>query len=226
MNKTPTPNNDFDLEGLKTDFPTATELEKFVYDQTDVILNLKGRSNEMKYKVALAVLNGEEVDPKYIGSVNPYVNKNDLVPEDPLKPVPARDKRLPDFKTIAHSFYTPAFPHSDKESKSRGQKLQVQFRKYRNGAISAEVLGPIEPRPEGKIIDKYGKERPEVIRWVDPRTGEQCLKTAAGELTELGIRMKAQFELKNSPLFGLWFRVDRNVVSSDRSIIDDPWGSN
>ena len=70
MNKTPTPNNDFDLEGLKTDFPTATELEKFVYDQTDVILNLKGRSNEMKYKVALAVLNGEEVDPEGVRQVD------------------------------------------------------------------------------------------------------------------------------------------------------------
>ena len=32
--------NSFDMEGLMTDFPTAKELEKFVYDRTGVVLNL------------------------------------------------------------------------------------------------------------------------------------------------------------------------------------------
>ena len=35
----------YDLEGLMTDFPTAKELEKFVFDQTGIVLNIKGRSN-------------------------------------------------------------------------------------------------------------------------------------------------------------------------------------
>ena len=42
----------YDLEGLMTDFPTARELEKFVFDQTGHVLNLKGRSNKFKYQTA------------------------------------------------------------------------------------------------------------------------------------------------------------------------------
>ena len=37
-------NAEFDTEGLMTDFPTATDLERFVFDQTGVVLNLKGRA--------------------------------------------------------------------------------------------------------------------------------------------------------------------------------------
>jgi len=48
----------YDLEGLMTDFPTARELEKFVFDQTGHVLNLKGRSNKFKYQTAMDVLNG------------------------------------------------------------------------------------------------------------------------------------------------------------------------
>ena len=40
----------FDMEGLMTDFPNATELQKFVYDQTGIVLNLKGRANRIKYQ--------------------------------------------------------------------------------------------------------------------------------------------------------------------------------
>ena len=59
---------EFDIEGLMTDFPTATELERFVYDQTGVVLNLKGRANKLKYQIAMDVLNNVEIDPKYTGS--------------------------------------------------------------------------------------------------------------------------------------------------------------
>ena len=60
----------FDIDGLMTDFPTATELERFVYDQTGIVLNLKGRANKLKYQVAMDVLNGVEVDPIFTGSDN------------------------------------------------------------------------------------------------------------------------------------------------------------
>ena len=74
----------FDLEGLMTDFPTAKELERFVYDQTGIVLNLKGRANKLKYTVALDVLNGVEVDPAFVGVENPYIERIDMVPEDPV----------------------------------------------------------------------------------------------------------------------------------------------
>ena len=215
---------DFDLEGLQTDFPTAKELERFVYDQTGTVLNLKGRSNAVKYQVALAVLNCQEVDSKYLGAENPYIDRADLVPEDPLKPVPERDTRLPAQATVAHTFFTAQLPHPDPESRSRQQHVDVQFRKYKNGMISYEILGPIEPRPEGKKLDKYGKERPEIIRWLDPRTGEQLVKLPNGEFTEMGIRLKAQFDRSNGPVSGMWPRVDRNVATADPTILSDVWG--
>ena len=48
----------FDLDGLMSDFPTAGELQKFVFDQTGITLNLKGRANKVKYQIALDCLNG------------------------------------------------------------------------------------------------------------------------------------------------------------------------
>ena len=47
---------DFDLEGLMTDFPTARDLERFVFDETGVVLNLKGRANKLKYQIAMDAL--------------------------------------------------------------------------------------------------------------------------------------------------------------------------
>ena len=88
-------NADYDLEGLMTDFPTAKELERFVFDETGIVLNLKGRANKLKYQVAMDVLNGIQVDEKFIGGDNPYVEKSELVLEEPLRAKPARDKTLP-----------------------------------------------------------------------------------------------------------------------------------
>ena len=81
----------FDLEGLMTDFPTARELERFVYDQTGLVLNLKGRANKLKYQVAMDALNHQPVDPAFLGDVNPYLDKVDMIPEEPIKPTPAKE---------------------------------------------------------------------------------------------------------------------------------------
>ena len=86
---------DFDLEGLMSDFPTATELERFVYDVKGVVLALKGRANKLKYQTAMDVLNGLEVDPKFIGDENPYVEKSELVPLDELKQPAKSDPSYP-----------------------------------------------------------------------------------------------------------------------------------
>ena len=68
---------EFDLEGLMTDFPTARDLERFVYDETGIVLTLKGRANRLKYQVALDTLNGVNVEAKYVGRDNPYLDKTD-----------------------------------------------------------------------------------------------------------------------------------------------------
>jgi len=214
-------NTDFDLEGLQTDFPTAKELERFVYDQTGIVLNLKGRSNAVKYEVALRALNTQDVEEKYLGAENPYIERADLVPEEPLQPVPPRGEGLPPESQVANTFYSPMIPHPDKESRSRKQQVSVIFRKYRNNVLTYEVIGPIEPRPEGKVLDKYGKERPEIIRWVDPRTGEQLMRDREGVYTEVGNRLRAV--LVKQGVFANW--VDKDIMRSDTTLLRDVWGN-
>jgi hypothetical protein len=41
--------------------------------------------------------------------------------------------------------------------------MDVVFRKYKNGMISYEVEGPIEPRPVGEKIDKFGRSIVEIL---------------------------------------------------------------
>ena len=214
----------FDLEGLMTDFPTAKELERFVYDQTGIVLNLKGRANKLKYTVALDVLNGVEVDPAFVGVENPYIERIDMVPEDPIKPTPPRDPSLPEHDQIQNQFYSPVVPHPDAEYRQRGKKCHVEFRKYLNGAISYEIIGPIEKYPVGSKIDKYGRERPEIIRYNDPRTGEQVLVRANGELTTIGRRLKPMMQslrINNSNYWDMW--IDRDFGRMNREVISDPW---
>ena len=214
----------FDMEGLMTDFPTATELERFVYDQTGIVLNLKGRANKLKYTVAMDVLNQQPVDPIFIGTDNPYLDRADLVPEEPMRQVPARDPRLPDASELQNSFYSPFVPHPDPEYRGRGKKCHVVFRKYKTGAISYEVLGPIDQYTEGTKIDKYGRERPEIIRYKDPRTGEQMVQNNDGTLTNIGKRMKPMMQtlkINQTSHWDVW--IDRSFGSMNRDVRSNPW---
>ena len=216
--------NDFDIEGLMTDFPTAVDLERFVFDQTGVVLNLKGRANKLKYQVAMDVLNGAPVDPKYIGNENPYLDKADLVPEEPMKVLPPRDPSIPAPVDIQNEFFTAFVPHSDPEYHAQGRKMHCTFRKYKNGLITYEVLGPIEPRPYGEKIDKFGRTRPEIIKWVDPRTGEQIVQREDGTLTPIGRRLRAMmqtFKYNNTNQWVLY--VDRDFISLDQAAAINPW---
>jgi len=104
-----TSNAEYDLEGLMTDFPTAKELERFVFDETGVVLNLKGRANKLKYQTAMDVLNGEDIDPKFIGSDNPYIDRTDMVPVEAMPPVPERDKELPPESELQNYFLVHLF---------------------------------------------------------------------------------------------------------------------
>lgn len=215
---------EYDIEGLMTDFPTARELERFVFDETGIVLNLKGRANKLKYQVAMDVLNGNDVDEKFIGRDNPYLEKADLVPEEPMKTLPPRDPEIPAREHVQNEFFTAFVPHSDPEYHAQGRKMHCTFRKYRNGVITYEVLGPIEPRPHGVKIDKFGRERPEIIRWVDPRTGEQLLQREDGTLTPIGRRLRAMMQTFRYNSSNQWVRyVDRDFISLDQKAAINPW---
>jgi len=219
-----TSNADFDLEGLMTDFPTAKELERFVFDETGIVLNLKGRANKLKYQVAMDVLNGEEVDPKFLGGDNPYIDRTELVPVEELKPVPTRDKNLPDSNQMQNIFVSNAIPHTDFEYRMQDKKVSVYFRKYKTGEISYEIVGPIDQRPHGIKLDKYGRERPEIIKWVDPRTGEQTVVRNDGTLTPQGRKLRAlmqSFKVNNSNQWDTW--IDREFISLGDNVLTNVW---
>jgi len=217
--------HDFDMEGLMTDFPNATELQKFVYDQTGIVLNLKGRANRIKYQVALDTLNGIPPSAEFTGSENPYVDKNDLIPVDAMKEIPERSQEIIEAGPMITSFMTRTFPHPDPEWKSTGQKCDVVFRKYFSGVITYEILGPIAPRAVGSRVNKFGQSTPERYSWVDPRTGEQVIRTARGGLTAIGTRLRAYMQammVNKSNAWDTW--IDREfVVVSGNGASDSPW---
>ena len=215
---------EYDIEGLMTDFPTATELERFVYDETGIVLQLKGRANKLKYQVAMDALNGLTIESKYIGGDNPYIDRTELVPIDPIKEPPARDKNLPDRSQVQNVFLSNVIPHPDEEARAQDKKVSMLFRKYNNGMISYEILGPLSQRPHGEKIDKFGRTRPEVIKWVDPRTGEQVIMREDGTLTPQGKRLRAMmqtFKVNKSNQWDVW--VDREFVSLNDSVAHNPW---
>lgn len=213
----------YDLEGLMTDFPTARELEKFVYDQTGHVLSLKGRSNKFKYSTAMDVLNGKAPEEYMKGTENPYLDKNELIPVDQLKALPARPQEVADQACVS-TYISKTFPHPDPEWAATGQKCEVVFRKYVNNAITYEVLGPIAPRAVGTRVNKFGKEVPEKFAWVDPRTGEQLVRYPDGRVTPRGSVLRAQMQkskINNKSYWDVW--IDREFVMGDTGAIDNPW---
>ena len=217
----------YDLDGLMTDFPTAKELEKFVYDQTGFVLNLKGRSNKFKYQTAMDVLNGSTPDDYMLGTENPYLDKNELVPVDELKKLPPRPVEVRDVQPVA-TFITKQFDHPDADWKSQGQKCEVIFRKYVNNCITYEILGPIAPRAVGLRVNKFGKEVPEKYTWVDPRTGEQLIRKENGAYTPIGTRLRSAMQkrkINKSDYWSVW--IDREFVLGDDAVnnTNDPWAT-
>lgn len=218
-------NAEFDMEGLMTDFPTAKELEQFVYDQTGIILNLKGRANKLKYQIALDTLNGKEPEAQYVHGENPYLDKNELIPEEPVRPIPARDATLPDPSTVTYTWHQFNVPHPDYEMRAVDAKVVVEFKTYQDGSISYQTLGPLEKHSIGEKLDKYGRSRPEKFVWVDPRTGEQTLRTKDGQFSKTGRSLyaycKSQKVNKTSSVWDMW--IDRDVAQTIQGAVDNPW---
>ena len=215
----------YDIEGLMSDFPTATELSKFVYDQTGVVLNLKGRSNNFKYKTALDTLNGIVPPAAFVGTENPYLDKNELIPTEPLKVLPPRSQEILDAGIEVNRFGTSLLEHPHPEWKAQDVKCQTVFRKYENGLITFEVLGPIAQIAVGTRINKYGTPQPEKIVWVDPRQGEQVVLTANGKLTPVGAWLKTKMKsqrVNKSNQWDTW--IDRDFIIHDSNSLSNPWG--
>lgn len=215
---------EYDIDGLMTDFPTATALERFVYDETGVVLNLKGRANKLKYQIAMDVLNGIGIDSKYTGKDNPYIDRTELVPIEPLLTPPAKDSSLPEISEVQNIFLNTSVPHPEAEARAQDKKVHMLFRKYKNGMISYEILGPLEQRPHGEKIDKFGRVRPEVIKWVDPRTGEQVIQREDGTLTPQGKRLRGMMQslrVNKSNHWDVW--IDREFISLNENVKHNPW---
>jgi hypothetical protein len=211
------------MEGLMTDFPTATELQRFVYDQTGVVLNLKGRSNKLKYQIAMDVLNGATPESAFVGTENPYLDKIDLIPEDALREVPARPKELEGLNLVTR-FGTNTFPHPHPEWKAQDIKANVVFRKYDNGIITYEIIGPIAKVAQGQKINKFGQKVPEKFGWIDPRTGEQIVRNANGNYTPIGSRLRSFMQkqkVNKSNQWDTW--IDRDFVYAEQAGNDNPW---
>lgn len=217
----------FDLEGLKTDFPTAKELEKFLFDRTGHSIDLKGRSNQYKYQTALDILNGAAPPTELFNPENPYLDKNDLVPVDTLREVPPPPQEIAGHYIVT-TFVSRTFPHPDTQWKASGQKCDVIFRKYTNNAITYEVIGPVAPRAVGVRVNKYGKEVPEKYEWVDPRTGEQLIRNENGLLTPLGTRLRsymARTKVNKSTAWDTWIDRDFVLLGGGGASLDNPWGN-
>jgi len=216
----------FDLEGLMSDFPTAGELQKFVFDQTGVVLNLKGRSNKVKYQIALDTLNGKMPPAAVLGNENPYVDKNDIVPLEPLRATPPQPEEIRGQIPVTQ-FQCNIFPHPDKEWAAAGQKCHVMFRKYMDTTITYEIMGPIAQRAIGQRVNKYGKDVPEKYVWVDPRQGEQIIQYATGRITAIGTRLKnfmSKMKVGNKTQWETWIDRDFVIGGDAAQALDNPWG--
>lgn len=211
----------YDIEALKADLPTAKDLAQFVYDKTDglVSLDLIGKPKEEQYQVAKNALEGKKIPAEFITGFNPYVEKKDTIPEDPMRKMPKRSIDLPDEESQIHYFGATNMPHPlDPQS---DKKVYIDFRKYENGLITYQITGPVEKVAVGEKLNKYGQTVPEKYSWIDPRTEEKVLRHPDGTFSKDG-RGVHTF-LIGEKGGGVWGMIDKDVVSISAKNISDPW---
>jgi hypothetical protein len=150
---------------------------------------------------------------------NPYVDKKDQIPCDPVRPLPKRSVDLPDEGSLVHFFGATNMPHPlDPQS---DKKVGINFKKYDNGAITYQVMGPLEQVPVGQKVNKYGQTIPEKYSWIDPRTEELLMRRPDGTFTEKGRGLYSY--LVGEKGGGVWSLIDRNITSISQKNIADPW---
>lgn len=209
----------YDIESLKEDLPTAKELAQFVYDKTSISLDLIGKPKADQYLAAKNALEGKKVPAEYISDVNPYVDKKELIPQDELATLPPRDKDLPAVDSRIHFFGATNMPHPLDPQSDR--KVQIDFYKYDNGAITYQINGPVEQIAIGERINKYGVKQPERYGWIDPRTEEILLKRPDGTFTEKGRGIYAYCIGEKGG--GIWPMIDRNFLAHIEKNVTNPW---
>ena len=209
----------FDIEALKADLPTAKELAQFVYDKTQIALDLVGKPKEEQYLVAKNALEGKKIPQEFITDQNPYVDKRETIPVDDLKQIPERNKDLPDPASQIHFFGATNMPHPlDPQS---DKKVHIGFKKYENGVITYQVMGPVEQVAVGSRLNKYGQVQPEKYTWLDPRTAEILMRRADGTFTEQGRKLHTYCVGEKGA--GIWNFIDKDMVSVSAKNIADPW---
>ena len=209
----------YDIDSLKEDLPTAKELAQFVYDKTGISLDLLGKKKEEQYIVAKNALEGKKIPAEYATGDNPYVDKKDQIPCDPVRALPKRSVDLPDESSMVHFFGATNMPHPlDPQS---DKKVGINFKKYDNGCITYQVMGPLEQIPVGQKVNKYGQTIPEKYSWIDPRTEELLMRRPDGTFTEKGRGLYSY--LVGEKGGGVWSLIDRNITSISQKNIADPW---
>jgi len=209
----------YDIEALKEDLPTAKELAQFVYDKTSIALDLIGKPKEEQYQVAKNALEGKKIPSDYMTDLNPYIDRKELIPADEKRVLPPRDKDLPDLDSQVHFFGATNMPHPlDPQS---DKKVQINFRKYDNGVITFQVMGPLEQVAVGERINKFGQKQPEKYSWIDPRTEEMVLRRADGTFTEKGRGMYAYCIGEKGG--GIWSLIDRELLNIVQKNVTNPW---
>ena len=209
----------YDIEALKADLPTAKDLAQFVYDKTGISLDLVGKPKEDQYMVARNALEGKKIPADFQTELNPYIDRKELIPVDEQKKLPPRSAALPDLDSQVHFFGATNMPHPTDPQSDR--KVQINFRKYDNGVITFQVMGPIEQIAVGERINKFGQKQPEKYSWLDPRTEELVLRRADGTFTEKGRGLYAFCVGEKGG--GIWTLIDRNLMNIAEKNVTNPW---
>ena len=206
----------YDIEALKADLPTAKDLAQFVYDKTQIALDLIGKPKEEQYLVAKNALEGKKIPQEYLTDENPYVDRKELIPVDEMKKIPPRPADLPPEENRVHFFGATNMPHPQSD-----RKVMINFWKYDNGMITYQISGPIEQVAIGSRINKFGQTQPEKYSWIDPRTEEILLRRQDGSYTEKG-RGIYSFCIGEKGA-GIWPLIDKDVISFTEKNIANPW---
>lgn len=211
----------YDIEALKADLPTAKELAQFVFDKTNgaISLDLIGKPKDDQYQVAKNALEGKKVPSDFLTGENPYLDKKDEIPTDPLREMPPRDPNLPSPDAEVHFFGATNMPHPlDPQS---DKKVYIEFRKYENGLITYTITGPVEQIAVGEKKNRYGQTVPEKYSWIDPRTPELIMRHPDGTFTKEGRGLHTYCVGEKGS--GIWSMIDRDMVTVTAKNIANPW---
>jgi len=209
----------YDIEALKEDLPTAKDLAQFVYDKTQIALDLIGKPKEDQYQVAKNALEGKKIPQDYVTDVNPYIDRKELIPEDELPPIPARPDDLPSTDSQIHYFGATNMPHPTNPQSD--EKVAIDFRKYDNGTVTFQIVGPVYQKAVGERLNKFGQRVPEKYTWDDPRTAETLMKRPDGTFTERGRKLFQYCAGEKGG--GIWNLIDRDLTSISSKNVIDPW---